>query len=33
VAVRTRGGVDLGALDFGIFVERLRNEAVPGSAA
>jgi len=33
VAVRTRGGVDLGALDFEVFVERLRNEAVPGSAA
>jgi threonyl-tRNA synthetase len=33
VAVRTRGGVDLGALDVEAFVERLRNEAVPGSAA
>jgi threonyl-tRNA synthetase len=33
VAVRTRGGVDLGALDFEVFVERLANEAVPGSAA
>jgi threonyl-tRNA synthetase len=33
VAVRTRGGVDLGALDVEGFVERLRNEAVPGSAA
>ena len=33
VAVRTRGGVDLGAMDFEVFVERLRNEAVPGSAA
>ncbi len=33
VAVRTRGGVDLGALDFEVFVERLRKEAVPGSAA
>jgi threonyl-tRNA synthetase len=33
VAVRTRGGVDLGALDVAAFVERLRNEAVPGSAA
>jgi len=33
VAVRTRGGVDLGALDFEVFVERLRNEAIPGSAA
>ena len=33
VAVRTRGGVDLGALDVEAFVERLRNEAVPGGAA
>jgi threonyl-tRNA synthetase len=33
VAVRTRGGVDLGALDVEAFVERLRNEAIPGSAA
>jgi threonyl-tRNA synthetase len=33
VAVRTRGGVDLGALDVAAFVERLRNEAIPGSAA
>jgi threonyl-tRNA synthetase len=33
VAVRTRGGADLGALDFELFAERLRNEAVPGSAA
>jgi threonyl-tRNA synthetase len=33
VAVRTRGGVDLGAVDFEVFVERLRKEAVPGSAA
>jgi threonyl-tRNA synthetase len=33
VAVRTRGGVDLGALDFEVFVERLAAEAVPGSAA
>jgi threonyl-tRNA synthetase len=33
VAVRTRGGVDLGALDFAVFAERLAAEAVPGSAA
>ena len=33
VAVRTRGGVDLGAMAVEAFVERLRNEAVPGSAA
>jgi threonyl-tRNA synthetase len=33
VAVRTRGGVDLGALDFEVFVERLAAEAVPGGAA
>jgi threonyl-tRNA synthetase len=33
VAVRTRGGADLGAMDLGVFVERLQAEAVPGSAA
>ncbi len=33
VAVRTRGGVDLGALDFAVFAERLAAEAVPGSPA
>jgi threonyl-tRNA synthetase len=33
VAVRTRGGVDLGAMALEAFVERLRNEAVPGGAA
>ena len=33
VAVRTRGGADLGQMDVGVFVERLQAEAVPGSAA
>ena len=33
VAVRTRGGEDLGQMDLPVFIERLRNEAVPGSAA
>jgi threonyl-tRNA synthetase len=33
VAVRTRGGDDLGALAFAVFAERLAAEAVPGSAA
>ena len=33
VAVRTRGGGDLGAMSLGAFVERLQAEAVPGSAA
>jgi threonyl-tRNA synthetase len=33
VAVRTRGGEDLGQMDLEAFVERLTREAVPGSAA
>jgi threonyl-tRNA synthetase len=33
VAVRTRGGEDLGQMDLPVFIERLRTEAVPGSAA
>ena len=33
VAVRTRGGEDLGQMDLSVFIERLRNEARPGSAA
>jgi threonyl-tRNA synthetase len=33
VAVRTRGGEDLGQMDLPVFIERLRSEAVPGSAA
>ncbi len=33
VAVRTRGGEDLGQVDLPVFVERLTREAVPGSAA
>jgi threonyl-tRNA synthetase len=33
VAVRTRGGADLGAMELAVFVERLQAEAVPGSAA
>jgi threonyl-tRNA synthetase len=33
VAVRTRGGEDLGGVDLPVFVERLTREAVPGSAA
>jgi threonyl-tRNA synthetase len=33
VAVRTRGGDDLGALAFAVFAERLAAEAIPGSAA
>jgi threonyl-tRNA synthetase len=33
VAVRTRGGEDLGQMDLAVFIERLRQEAVPGSAA
>jgi threonyl-tRNA synthetase len=33
VAVRTRGGEDLGAMSLQDFVERLSREAVPGSAA
>jgi threonyl-tRNA synthetase len=33
VAVRTRGGEDLGGLSLPAFVERLTREAVPGSAA
>ncbi len=32
VAVRTRGGEDLGPMDLPIFIERLRREAVAGSA-
>jgi threonyl-tRNA synthetase len=32
VAVRTRGGEDLGPMDLPIFIERLRCEAVAGSA-
>jgi threonyl-tRNA synthetase len=33
VAVRTRGGEDLGQASLPVFVERLTREAVPGSAA
>jgi hypothetical protein len=33
VAVRTRGGEDLGQMALAVFIERLRREAVPGSAA
>jgi len=33
VAVRTRGGEDLGPMSLPVFVERLTREAVPGSAA
>jgi threonyl-tRNA synthetase len=33
VAVRTRGGEDLGQMDLPVLVERLAREAVPGSAA
>jgi threonyl-tRNA synthetase len=33
VAVRTRGGEDLGQVSLPTFVERLTREAVPGSAA
>ncbi len=33
VAVRTRGGEDLGQMDLSVFIERLSNEAAPGSAA
>jgi threonyl-tRNA synthetase len=33
VAVRTRGGEDLGQMDLSVFIERLDSEAVPGSAA
>jgi threonyl-tRNA synthetase len=33
VAVRTRGGEDLGQMDLPVFIERLRLEVVPGSAA
>jgi threonyl-tRNA synthetase len=33
VAVRTRGGEDLGQMNVPVFVERLTREAVPGSAA
>ena len=33
VAVRTRGGEDLGQMDLSVFIERLNNEASPGSAA
>ena len=33
VAVRTRGGEDLGQMSLPVFVERLTREAVPGSAA
>ena len=33
VAVRTRGGEDLGQMALPDFIERLRTEAVPGSAA
>jgi threonyl-tRNA synthetase len=33
VAVRTRGGEDLGQMDLPVFIERLRKEAGPGSAA
>jgi threonyl-tRNA synthetase len=31
VAVRTRSGEDLGTMALGDFIERLRNEARPGS--
>ena len=33
VAVRTRGGADLGPMSLPVLVERLTREAVPGSAA
>ena len=33
VAVRTRGGEDLGQMDLPVLVERLAREAIPGSAA
>jgi threonyl-tRNA synthetase len=33
VAVRTRGGEDLGGMSLPVFVERLTREAVPGNAA
>jgi threonyl-tRNA synthetase len=33
VAVRTRGGEDLGQMDLPVLIERLRREAIPGSAA
>jgi threonyl-tRNA synthetase len=33
VAVRTRTGEDLGQMDLPVFIERLRTEALPGSAA
>jgi threonyl-tRNA synthetase len=33
VAVRTRTGEDLGQMDLPVFIDRLRTEAVPGSAA
>jgi threonyl-tRNA synthetase len=33
VAVRTRGGEDLGQMDLPVFLERLKAEAIPGSAA
>jgi threonyl-tRNA synthetase len=33
VAVRTRGGEDLGQMELPVLIERLRREAVPGSAA
>lgn len=33
VAVRTRGGEDLGQLDLSVFIERLEAEAIPGTAA
>jgi len=33
VAVRTRGGEDLGQIELPVFIERLKAEAVPGSAA
>ena len=33
VAVRTRGGEDLGQMDLPVFIERLRLEAAQGSAA
>jgi len=33
LAVRTRGGEDLGQMDLPVLVERLAREAIPGSAA
>ncbi len=33
VAVRTRTGEDLGQMELPVFIDRLRTEAVPGSAA